>query len=288
VKIPDFLQATHSESYAALLKSVLSGGRAYRYSFMPLDDYAAVADLRERNRIYWYELLERAHWSAFSSLLRADRWFDAMLVAAGAPNFLAFAAAFRGLLESAADSRYALGDVPEMLASVYPMARRAAAGTLGDIILVAPDLENSLIHFTHAAKIPKGATAPPEHSAKTMREYLIALQGAPEGPLHECYATLCNVTHPAADSVLYFYDRDGPGTARLQPDADEVAITEMAQGGGTVVAYCLSETLVYATVVLKLVNGFGIEELQTPAADAVSTDHVELWQQVRKAIETPT
>jgi len=47
---------------------------------------------------------------------------------------LAFAAAFRGLLESAADTRYALGEVPKALASTFRLAHTAMRGQLSAMV----------------------------------------------------------------------------------------------------------------------------------------------------------
>jgi len=280
----DFLQLTGIESYyPVLLDRFLGDLGGYSYSYMAMEDFARLDALEVRQRVYWFEILERAHCGALTSLLRLQRWLEAMRVAAESENYLNFAAAFRGLLEAAADSRYSFGDVPRMLAIGFPVIFEAVHGRSRDLT-VSPELEDALIHFSHARRVSKGEQAPETHLARQMKEYITRLQGAESGPFHDAYADLCNITHPAADSILYLLEKGQDGFIRFQPNPDDAEIRALCGGGGTVVRFCVAETMAYAAVVLRLLNRFDLSELHTPAADAVSLHNLPLWQEISRLL----
>jgi hypothetical protein len=274
-----FAAATDVQQYLDLVGQLVKSDRPFRYTYMPSVAYARLSEFEERSRVYWYEILERAHCLAIAAIVRADRWLSSLIMAAEAENFPAFAASFRGLLESAADTRFSLGDVPKGLATAFPHAREAVSGKATRPTL-APDLENALIHFSHGRKVDKGECAPGVHAAKTMREYLSALQGATTGPLFSCYEELCNATHPAADSILYLLEERGDGALVFAERPDEKAITHLCDRGGAVVQLCVRESLVYPLMILRVVNRFELPELLTPGVEHISLNEVPLWREI--------
>lgn len=278
-----FIEATGIDTYLMLLGRLVNANRPYQYTYMPSAQYQALNDPQERMRVYWFEILERARCSAIAALLRLERWLAAMSLTAESENFIAFAASFRGLLESAADTRFALGDVPKALAATFSYAHDAVWGK-SRMMVLAPDLENDLIHFSHGRKLKKTESAPESHAAKTMREYLDSLQGASSGPLHVCYEELCNITHPAADSVLYLLEKRNNGSLAFAKRPDEQAISDLCTRGSTVVTFCVSESLIYPAVILRVINRFGLPELRTAAAEDVPLEHVPLWRDLESQL----
>jgi hypothetical protein len=279
----EFVLATGIDVYLPILKQLVSAERSFRYTYVPSVQYGKIADPQERSRIYWYEILERAHFGATASLIRLDRWLQAMDAAATAENFLAFAASFRGLIESTADARFALGDVPIGIASTFRLAQDALLRK-AKVFALAKDLEDDLIHFSHARKLKKDEPSPDTHSAKTMREYLEKLQRAPTGPLFKCYEELCNVTHPAATSVLYLLDKADDGALVFSPRADERSIVDLCNRGGTVVTFCVSEGLMLPIVILRILNRFELAELRTPGVEGIVMDDIALWREVETVL----
>jgi hypothetical protein len=55
-------------------------------------------------QVYWREILFRAHFGACASLLRTRRWIEGACAAFEHRNYHTFMAAFRGWLESSADT----------------------------------------------------------------------------------------------------------------------------------------------------------------------------------------
>ena len=280
-----FAAATGIQPYLGMLDRLVKEDRPYQYTYVPSRQYSALSDLQERNRVYWYEIIERAHCGALVAIVRLDRWLSSMMMGAEAENFLAFAASFRGLLESTADARFALGDVPEGLAATFVHAREAVAGK-ARLMLLAPDLENDLIHFSHGRRVGKNESAPEVHAAKTMREYLGTLQGASTGPLFACYEELCNITHPAAESLLYLLEKRSDGATVFAARPDETAIQDLCNRGGAVVQLCVCESLVYPIIILRLLNQLGLPELQTPIVEEVSLDEVPLWREIEATLKS--
>src|SRR5687768_12633680 len=74
------------------------------YDFMPADQWEKTyrRDARQGVQIYWRELLLRCHWVSLGSIIRHRRWVEGLVAGARERNLLAFAACFRGLIESVA------------------------------------------------------------------------------------------------------------------------------------------------------------------------------------------
>ena len=94
-------------SHIPVIDSVLEGIGNHKYEFMSAERFGAIAkeDWVEGQRIYWLEMLYRAHFAASTSLVRTARWIDWMLAFSNDPNFTAFNASYRGCLEAAADNQ---------------------------------------------------------------------------------------------------------------------------------------------------------------------------------------
>src|ERR1700694_70348 len=89
-------------SHVPVLVDVLDGIGEHNYDFMSGHNFGVVAreDWIEGQRIYWLEILYRAHFAASTSLIRTSRWIDAMLALVEHANYTAFMAAYRGCLEA--------------------------------------------------------------------------------------------------------------------------------------------------------------------------------------------
>jgi hypothetical protein len=114
-------------------------------------------------QIYWNEILGRAHLTAATAILRSRYWVDALRLGATENNLLSFAAAFRGLIESAADSWTTLRLVPVTLARDHPQILQALSGNVRMQLFLAPALEDALIHLflcptSHKARTPGRAS----------------------------------------------------------------------------------------------------------------------------------
>src|SRR5206468_4460250 len=229
------------------------------------DGFRALADVREVNRAYWFEMLERVHLGAATGLLRQQRWLDGAVSAASGTNFLAFAACLRGFIESSADIWDGLNGVATTLAEEFRNVRSAIAGRL-DIPLLCRDLEDRLIHFQFARKPRPGEPHLPVHQAKPVKEYLDHLQGGGTGSVHECYSDLCAVTHPGAESLLWFtlgtVDSTGARYSLVNSPDDE-AIRTFSAKFANLPLWTTQQAVNLPLLTLKTLNEFGMPVLHT-------------------------
>lgn len=186
--------------YPGVLRDVVGEASGTAYSFMEIEQFEILLP-SQKNQIYWEEILYRAHWAAVANSIRHLRWFDACVIhSTTQPNYLAFCAALRGLLESAADTKHSLEAVPLTIASAAGNILKALAGKLDGSFFISTELENCLIHFHHARKVGKEEDAPPTHRAETAAKYVSALDHA-QYPVKALYSELCQVVHPAESSL---------------------------------------------------------------------------------------
>lgn len=218
------------------LLTVFDYANGQQYHFLDMERFNEIVarDPQRGQRIYWQEMLARAHLAATTSAIRDVRWLHGCLDAASEGNYLIFCSAFRGLLEAAADSIEGLYRAPQCFAENSVRLRRILeGGDTGKEIFLSPELEDSLIHFSHARKkIALDKEHPESHRARQVREYMRILE---EGKLENvigCYSELCEVTHPSALSVLAYVQGEKTSDAtvwKLDTDADFERIAEFVE-----------------------------------------------------------
>ena len=99
--------------------------------------------------------------------------------------FLPFCASFRALIESAADGYDALSNVASTLAEYREIVNQSLQGKAEQPVL-AVELEDQLIHFSHARKLSKRDASPLSHKAKPTADYVRSLEKADLPRLYEC------------------------------------------------------------------------------------------------------
>ena len=202
------------ERFSKLAKLISQKEKSFTYEFMDEAEFVQLAHsensagrgLGRMNQIYTQEILFRAHWAAVTAVWRNYRWMHGMDVAMKHPNYFAFCASLRGLVESAADTHDALFRAVAGLANNFASLRYALEGRLNHGVITISELEDMLIHYAYARKIPKGTIAPSTHSAKTAQNYLSAFEETDSRWVRDLYAELCEITHPAAATVHFFVE----------------------------------------------------------------------------------
>lgn len=188
------------EVYPRILKNIVEEASGVAYPFKSDDEFKALL-MNDMHRVYWEEILYRVHWAVVVNSVRHLRWFDACVVHSSThPNYLAFSAALRGLLESSADVSFSLAAVPLTLASASGKIIKALDGSLDADFIVSAELEDALIHFHHARGVKKQEEVPPTHKAKTATNYINAIE-MDEYPVRDLYSELCQLVHPAKQSL---------------------------------------------------------------------------------------
>lgn len=271
-------------SHLPPLVDVVAHLEGHSYEFMAPKKYDSVlySNWRQAERLYWLEILYRAHFAASASLIRTARWVDAMLALVESDNYTAFMAAYRGCLESSADSFYSFGRIVGWLADAHSLVRRGLDGT-SLAFATFKELEDELIHFTHARHLVKNEEADAAHRAKQTKEYLQGLADAGASDVFEVYRLLCDVTHPGSESVAC-YAKLSPTTDgtlyELRSDLDELLISQFCASAAQV-----SERMIYAGVVppllvLRTLNEFNVKEVHTLAVMNIGAERHPLWLKI--------
>lgn len=263
---------------AEALTHVLPGAR---YLHLSNEEWLELAkkEASDGMRVYWSEILYRAHFCSLVSLIRTRRWVDGLTSMAQAGNYLAFMANYRGFLESSADSYYSLGRVGLWLADFHVVIRMALEGRL-EQPTVFRDIEDLLIHFAHARRLGKGEAAPDEHRARTTRAYIESLAGPEDNRVAQCYAHLCDATHPAVGSLLCYVDAtassdtEGFGVTATQ---DHGWIRSFLRDYQDVSGRLMFLAVVPSMMILRVLNEFPLNSVRTEAAYHVAAETHPMW-----------
>lgn len=252
-----------------------------RYTFTSLELYERTlkASINKGMQIYWVELLGRAHLTSVTSILRNRQWVSALSLAIQNNNLLAFAAAFRGFIESSADGYSALKNLPRCLARDYESIASAVSGTL-DLIFSAPQLEDDLIHFQYARKLTKGeiSESPKSHETKKVRDYLEEIERGGIPDLVAAYSYLCDLTHPSATSVWMFIRPINDFEIELGTNQDGLMISDfLAKYEQTLI-----ELFMFAfnpgIVTLRVLMEYPLTTFHVPGVRNCDLSSIPLWQ----------
>jgi hypothetical protein len=266
----------------------------YQYPFVAEDDFDKIcssaevvtgeearhAKAAEIMCIYAREVVYRAHYTALTCLRKTHRWVHGMLSAATEPNILTFVATFRGLLECSADAADVLKLVPVTLAENHERFVTAVRSQASEM-WGCPDLENALIHYSHGTRKPD-TTRPPSHKAKTMREYLDGLANDGVPLVHDCYSELCDMTHPGALGVAWFFaEENDVMTFADDRDAEEIAYLSQKYQAmfSPMLCFCID-----ALLTLRVINAFDVPGLKVEAVNRWDFGANKNWSKMRSVM----
>lgn len=268
--------------YSRITHELVPGFEGRTYSFM---DEGTLRTLppREMQRVYWFEILYRAHWAAASAIIRHDRWYRACVdSASNASNFLGFSAALRGLVEASADACKSLKSISRALVEAGPHIQKALARRSNGTVVTGKEMEDELIHFLYARKVEKSEDAPESHRAWHMRDYLNDVDH--DGTISTLYSELCQIAHPAAYSIHWAVISD-PNNVRLSTTRDAELIADVC----TRHAPALEATLMYginpSLLILAVLNWFGISELSEPTVERFDLQSIPEFSKLREEWE---
>ncbi|MGX9427043.1 MULTISPECIES: winged helix-turn-helix domain-containing protein [Bradyrhizobium] len=103
------------------------------------------------------------------------------------------------------------GTVPKTLAPNLALIRARIREKPTDTVFLSKEMEDTLIHFSHARKLQRNKAAEPMHAAKQMREYLESLKLGGVSDVHDYYSQLCSITHPSAETVMIWFEGEKDG-----------------------------------------------------------------------------
>ena len=261
-----------------------------RYTFMDAEEYRALLkrDVSAGMRVYWSEMLQRAHLTAVTAILRSRRWLSGVQHATGEENLLLFASAFRSFLESAADATTALIGTPWTLAHYHPLITEALEGR-ATTVSGSEKVEYELIHYSHGRRLtgPDLANAPRSHRVRNPQDYRKILEEQNSDNVRQCYNELCDLVHPGASSVWMWLDAvDENGLEfRLSTQQDEALIAGFLQRYPTIPLELLMFAFNAPAITLNVLNYFLAEDLHTPKLLNWHLDGIPGWMKCHHELE---
>jgi len=257
-----------------------------RYVFMSPEDLGEQGQTRGVawvNKIYWTEILQRAHLAALTSAVRHDRWFFGAVATASAENFLAFAACLRGLVEACSDSYYSLSTIGITFAENYGKITAAIQGTLDEFLLASEDVENKLLHFQFAGR-HDSKNLSPVYRSRTAREYLNSIVADDRRDIVALYERLCALAHPADDSLSWLLSRPDEESLALGASRDAKAIAQFCDRHRVAILDTIQRGVNSDLLILKTLNTFSDVQLRTPVVDTVDLPNTPAWGRISRAI----
>jgi hypothetical protein len=258
------------------------------YSYMDSASFDLLLhnDPDEALRIYWFETLGRAHFAATASILRTRDWLNGALSSYENNLFLPFCASFRGLIESSSDSFAALHNVALTIAENNKLIK-SAMNKNSNAMVISEELENQLIHFSHARKLEKSekGKAPSSHVALSAADYVKRMDTFFSISAHSCYSELCQYTHPAADSVLHWHLPGGDdNTYVLFPFGAKEKIEVFCEEHTKIMAPLFYSTLNPALAILKTILHFNVPEFHYLKLNEIDMGEIALWKKCAAAL----
>ena len=210
-----------SQGYLDLIDRLLPVAQRHSYKFYDELTYKEWINSDEfsiavNNQIWASELIDKAHLAAVTSLIWTRRWADAICQAYLAPNYFAWAAAFRGLLESSGDIYDGLGHVGLSLAKNHAGIRAVLLGRSRTIPLFS-EIEEKLDHYV-LATWGRSKNTRQVLVARSNVEYVKHLEHLIPG-VESLYHQLCAIVHPSIASIEWTYNRAG----KFQIKADDLS-----------------------------------------------------------------
>jgi len=259
-----------------------------RYTYISFEDHKTLMenDPAEGVRVQAVELLYHTHFAAVATLVRAYRWAEGCLAAYSNSLFLPFCAAARGLLEAAGDSFDGLPQVPLSLAQNHLAIKSALAAKSPPLLLNCEQIENVLLHFAHAKRVDKKQKSDvPEYvPAKLPSAYTKPLEAYEPGGFYAWYQELCELAHPASDSVCYMLLPEGEGRLAFHPSIDRERIYTHIAAHQQRLTELLRLSQVPALVMLRVLSHIGPSELRVSTLRDIDIGHIQLWQKCAAAM----
>ncbi|MCS0388886.1 hypothetical protein [Vibrio diabolicus] len=268
-----------------ILSDIIESIDMTKYQFMSHEEHELLMlkDFHAGLSQYWVEILYRAHFASVASIYRNYQWVMGMETAYKNNLFLPYTACFRALIESTADTFDAFNGVPVAIAKNNKQIDKIITGKYHKkVAFVSRELEDKLIHFSHARRVTKNEDAPDSHQAKSAAKYINNLDKNKSLKLYECYSELCEYTHPAARSTGNFMSSVDENTFIFTTGFDRDKIITLSSKFKNITEVMLSNAFTPGLVTLKLLRKLSEPTCQLPAVDNVSVTNMPLWQECIK------
>jgi hypothetical protein len=186
------------------------------------------------------------------------------------------------MTEAAGDVVHSLGAVPETLAGCSSKVCAALHGKSSEFVL-SSDLENALIHFQFSRRLNKGEKAPATHKAESPTMYIETINH-PDYSVKELYSELCQVVHPAAQSMQWFTEMSQEGWTLAQPqDAEHILDLCLRHKGS--IEWIQTQSVNTTIFILQVLNAFPLPIVRTKSVQAINMKSIGLHSKIKAAFE---
>lgn len=284
------------EQYYVIYSDVIEKIEHKNYQYTDLEGYMSIyvdglskGDIRESQKIYWQEIMQRVHFATVTSLIRSKKWLEGVVLGLETKNLLLFSSSFRGFLEATVDSYYSLESLPTSMALNFRIINSALKGESNEVI-VQEEIENKLIHFQFAKKGKKGIDAEVK-IALNNTDYIKSFDLEHMG-IKELYSDLCEVAHPAANSVNCFTKEEivseNHSYIITSTETDNLVITELIDKYSSQVEHLLKIGLSLYCICLKILTLFEYEDVHSKYIDESTFAKLlnkNSWDEILEIIE---
>lgn len=284
------------EEYYTIYSDVVKKIEHKKYKYTDLEGFMSLyveglskGDIRESQKIYWQEILQRVHFAAVISLIRSKKWLEGVVLGLKTKNLLLFSSSFRGFLEATVDSYYSLESLPTIMALNFKLINSALKGELNQR-LVSEEIENKLIHFQFAKKGKKGKE-PEIKIALSNTDYIKSFDLENMG-IKQLYSDLCEVAHPAANSVNCFTKEEivseNYSYIVTSTETDNIVISELIDKYSSQIEHLLKIGLSLYCICLKILTLFEYEDINSKYINESIFDKLlnkDSWDGILEMIE---
>ncbi|WP_186269510.1 hypothetical protein [Clostridium argentinense] len=160
------------------------------------------------------------------------------------------------------------------------MMKNALSGEFLEGIVRPGKLEDTLIHFQEARKNHEYTEE--FYSPKSARKYMDT-DHLKHLELYKCYGELCQITHPAGDSLDVFLINQDYKYSFIEDDTKKINKFIEEHTWQFSELFMLSDNL--CLLILKLLNKFSINQLYSHSVDKVNLSDIKAWKRIEKMIK---
>ena len=231
-----------------------------------------------------FEILQRLYLAATTGFLRFYNWLNGLEYSLSSDNIIIFASSLRGLIESSCDLYDALENIPLNLAEYFSIFKCALEGELRE--LYSPkEFEDKLIHFQNASNKNKNmgnGSGKNIYNPKSARDYITSIN-LKHLNLYKCYSELCEMTHPAEDSLsVFIHNKDNILSINTNSTYKIKSFISSYSGE---LKEMFERTFNLLIIIFKTVNLFEIEELTLKYPEQVDCTSILMWNKIKEKIK---
>ena len=237
----------------------------------------------DANEILCRETLQRLYIACITAHFRQHSWVCGIVDSYKSQNYILLASAIRGFLESSCDFYYSLCPLPLTIAENYMEIDIAVKGKMHNSLIGLEQLEKPLLHFQEAQRQGVHNSVEPYLKAETAKKYM-EHEHFNELNLYKMYGDLCQITHPAKQSLsVYLQEHEYLLKFRIHLENEINALVEKCFPNMERLLEITSNLII---VSLKTLNLFSDNHgLFTKTVEEYNMNDIPLWKKIIKNVK---